>query len=176
MTNQNHDPHSSNDSKETLPPDLSVFLEAIALSFEDFLEEINQAIEEVADNLQRELGQEMELFWQDFVAPLIDLEIEWETRLTCEDGQERSQVAQLHSLEMGFINIYPNPSNGLFTLEYLGEENTSYELYNSLGQAIARGNISTGQNQISLSEVSRGTYSIVIKTENSVQNHIIVIK
>jgi hypothetical protein len=37
MTNQNHDPHRSNDPKDTLPPDLSVFLEAIALSFEDFL-------------------------------------------------------------------------------------------------------------------------------------------
>ena len=80
MTNPNHDPNSSNDSKETLPPDLSVFLEAIALSFEDFLGEINQAIEEVTENLQRELGQEMELFWQDFVAPLLDLEIEWESR------------------------------------------------------------------------------------------------
>ena len=49
MTNQNHDPQRSNDPKDTLPPDLSVFLEAIALSFEDFLGEINQAIEEVAD-------------------------------------------------------------------------------------------------------------------------------
>ena len=85
MTNPNHDPQRSNDPKDTLPPDLSVFLEAIALSFEDFLGEINQAIEEVADNLQRELGQEMELFWQDFVTPLMALEIEWEIRTDLTD-------------------------------------------------------------------------------------------
>lgn len=80
MTNQNHDPNDPNDPKETLPLDLSIFFDAIALSFEDFLTEINQVIEEVADNIQRELGQEIELFWQDFVAPLMDLEIEWENR------------------------------------------------------------------------------------------------
>ena len=80
MTNQNHN-HNPNDSKENFSPDFSVFLEAIALSFEDFLVEINQTIEEVADTFQRELSQEIELFWQDFVVPLIDLEIDGENHL-----------------------------------------------------------------------------------------------
>ena len=101
MTNQNNNP------KNDWPPDFSNFLEAIALSFEDFLGEINETIEEVAETFQRELSQEMELFWQDFVIPLMDLEIDGEIRLDLTHSSSEDSDMWLNPKIEATADTYP---------------------------------------------------------------------
>ncbi len=67
--------HSANDQGL---PDWSNFLEAIALSLEDFMADVQQTVEEVAESIQQEIGQEFEEFWREFIVPLINLEVEEE--------------------------------------------------------------------------------------------------
>lgn len=65
--------------------DWSNFVEAIALSLEDFMTDIQQTVEEVAESIQQEIGQEIEDFWREFIAPFINLEIEGEMHFNFED-------------------------------------------------------------------------------------------
>lgn len=104
MTNQNNNSHKF---KDDWPPDFSNFLEAIALSFEDFLGEVNQSIEEVAETFQRELSQEIDFFWQDFVIPLMELEIDWESRLDLTENFTDDSDVWLNPKIEATANTYP---------------------------------------------------------------------
>lgn len=55
-------------------------------------------------------------------------------------------------------NIYPNPTSGYISL--IANKNSIYKLYNFLGEEIAIGKISIGENGIDLSHFENGTYFI----------------
>ena len=61
-------------------------------------------------------------------------------------------------------NIYPNPSNGTFTIRALG--NVGYELYNSLGQVVVSGQFNDNSRQISGENLNPGIYFLHINCES----------
>lgn len=56
------------------------------------------------------------------------------------------------------LSIYPNPSNGLFTLNNTDEKQTI--IYNTLGEQVATINLVEGENKIDLSHLPNGIYFI----------------
>ena len=61
-------------------------------------------------------------------------------------------------------SIYPNPSNGSFTIQALG--NVGYELYNSLGQIVVSGQFNDNSHQISGENLNPGIYFLHISCES----------
>ncbi|MBL7901877.1 MAG: T9SS type A sorting domain-containing protein [Bacteroidia bacterium] len=64
------------------------------------------------------------------------------------------------------FSIYPNPGNGIFTIESTVE--TSISIYNALGQLVLQKNILTGKHSLDLSERAAGVYFIKTKSSNTV--------
>lgn len=62
------------------------------------------------------------------------------------------------------FNIFPNPNNGIFTIETNTFENTSVSIFNITGQIIFKGKLSQAFTSINLSEYSKGIYFVKIKT------------
>ncbi len=57
------------------------------------------------------------------------------------------------------VSIYPNPGNGIFTIETLGTNNKSIiEVYNVLGQQVYASEITGSKNEINLSAQKTGVY------------------
>ena len=61
-------------------------------------------------------------------------------------------------------SIYPNPSNGTFTIQAQG--NIKYELYNSLGQVVVSGQFNDNTRQISGENLHPGIYFLHISCES----------
>jgi len=67
------------------------------------------------------------------------------------------------------INIYPNPTNGLVTLEVSLEKiGKSYSILDFSGRIIREGKISSAQEQIDLQGVARGVYYLSMENGSSV--------
>ena len=86
----------------------------------------------------------------------------------CEETQygetEDYTVNIVESLSVGeiegsIINIFPNPSNGVFNINLNGEI-LLYEVANILGQVVADGKFENGDNLLDLSRNETGTYII----------------
>ncbi|GIV44476.1 MAG: hypothetical protein KatS3mg035_1599 [Bacteroidia bacterium] len=64
------------------------------------------------------------------------------------------------------IAIYPNPTNGLFTIETPDiTENTNLKIYNTHGQLMLQQQINSNQTQIDLSLFGKGLYLLYLKTD-----------
>ena len=61
-------------------------------------------------------------------------------------------------------NIYPNPSQGSFTIQAQGE--VKYELYNSLGQVVVSGQFSDNSHQINGESLNPGIYFLHVSCES----------
>ncbi len=89
-------------------------------------------------------------------------------------GGERFIVARLNNgpltvteFEMNSYKIYPNPSNGIFTIECeLFAEKTPYQITDITGKIIASGVLTEKQSQLNLAAAQSGIY--FLKTSNSV--------
>jgi ligand-binding sensor domain-containing protein len=70
------------------------------------------------------------------------------------------------------INIYPNPSNGIFTLQFLGDVSPSLnshnivEVYNVLGEKVSSISSQVDENIINLSNQPNGVYLYRVVSEN----------
>lgn len=62
------------------------------------------------------------------------------------------------------FSLYPNPNNGIFTLETTNFENTTVTVYNITGQLILKGMLSQPFTTINLSEFSKGLYFLKVET------------
>jgi len=68
------------------------------------------------------------------------------------------------------LNVYPNPSNGIFTLSYLmiGSDNITINIINELGQVvyIEQKNVNTGPHteQLNAGNLASGIYSLRVQT------------
>ena len=78
------------------------------------------------------------------------------------------------------LNIYPNPSNGKFVLEYSSLEKnqkTNVEVYNMIGKKVfSQNDLPANQTTLDLSTLSSGVYFLNLKTENSSVTKKIVIQ
>lgn len=74
-------------------------------------------------------------------------------------------AAGINHVIQSTISIYPNPSNGDFSIsgEAIGQK---YQITNVLGQQIKTGIISTDKQRLDLNSEKAGTYFVVIQGEN----------
>ena len=63
------------------------------------------------------------------------------------------------------LNIFPNPSNGVFNVK-TSLNNSTYKIYNLIGQQVKSGLIKNGANLIDLRNSIDGVYFMTIQTEN----------
>lgn len=63
------------------------------------------------------------------------------------------------------LKIFPNPSNGIFTIKTT-ITNSSYKVYNLIGQTIKSGFINNGENSIDIRNSVDGVYFITIESIN----------
>ena len=63
------------------------------------------------------------------------------------------------------LKIFPNPSNGVFTIK-TSLENSTYQIYNLIGQYVKSGSIINGSNLIDLRNSIDGVYFMTIQAEN----------
>jgi hypothetical protein len=63
------------------------------------------------------------------------------------------------------MKIFPNPANSYVIVEVKNQ--MSIELYNSLGQLIRERDLANGQNQVSLSGLSKGVYFLCGESDQS---------
>ena len=63
------------------------------------------------------------------------------------------------------LNIFPNPSNGVFNVK-TSLNNSTYKIYNLIGQHVKSGLIKNGANLIDLRNSIDGVYFMTIQTEN----------
>ncbi len=114
---------------------------------------------------------------QNFVA---DMVVQQDGKITClaftpwYNGQEDifmerylNDPLSIPEFEVGKISIYPNPSNGAFTIEReFYSENSAYQITDITGKIIANGELSERQSQIDLSAAQSGIY--FLKTSHGV--------
>lgn len=67
------------------------------------------------------------------------------------------------------VDVFPNPSNGLFTvnLTNLTDSKVKLEVYNLVGEKVWENNFSKENPTINLSKLSKGIYYLSIKTSNN---------
>jgi PKD repeat protein len=85
--------------------------------------------------------------------------------------------ASISENELDFITVYPNPSNGLFTV-YSGEVNlNAIKVFNSIGQLVFEAtNLTTVKQDVNLKNMAHGVYTIRVITEVGVQQIPIVLE
>jgi hypothetical protein len=65
------------------------------------------------------------------------------------------------------VSVYPNPSNGIFTIQS-SEENATVEVYTMLGEKISSCQMVSGKTDIDLSSRQAGIYLLKIKTNKGI--------
>lgn len=70
--------------------------------------------------------------------------------------------------EISNFNIYPNPSNGNFTIATDNFENTTIAIYNVAGQLIKNQNLTQNKTLIDLTTFSKGIYFVKVTTKDHV--------
>jgi hypothetical protein len=62
--------------------------------------------------------------------------------------------------------VYPNPSNGNFTIETGENKNSKVEIYSLLGELVYKSNLQKEKTNINLQNVNKGTYLVHIISDN----------
>jgi len=62
-------------------------------------------------------------------------------------------------------SVYPNPSNGNITITNIESKESTFILFNSIGQSLKKGVIKTGQSNIDCSAFANGIYILMIENE-----------
>ena len=65
------------------------------------------------------------------------------------------------------ISIYPNPTNGLVTIDGITEQ-TNLSVMNAVGQVVFRTNLGTDKSRVDLSHLNSGLYVIKLETDKAV--------
>ena len=78
-------------------------------------------------------------------------------------------VVTITEVQSTAISTYPNPTQDVFTLDVpLQLVNSTYTLYNQIGQVVLTGRIDAEQTTISVGGIASGYYTMVIPTANEV--------
>lgn len=98
----------------------------------------------------------------------------------CADGE--SEPVEVQTILVGNVNvrkevtrIYPNPSDGCFTIEYIGNgQHCEYSICDICGKNVEQGKLSFGQNTINLQSFPDGMYMVNILSDNVVHKYKII--
>ena len=71
----------------------------------------------------------------------------------------------INSFTENNLKIFPNPSNGIFTVK-TSLNNSTYQIYNLIGQYVKSGSIINGSNLIDLRNSIDGVYFMTVQAEN----------
>lgn len=76
------------------------------------------------------------------------------------------------------VSVYPNPSNGNFSVSVANFENTSVEVYNSLGEKIYTKPLNANTENITIEKFDAGVYFIYIKQNGAIvyRNNMVLAK
>lgn len=86
-------------------------------------------------------------------------------------------IREISASEKNNFTIYPNPSSEEFTVRSAKLDNSSYQLFNSLGQLIKEDKIGLNEQTISVSDLNQGIYILVLKNkEQAVQQQKIIVQ
>ena len=86
-------------------------------------------------------------------------------------------VSSVNQELISSLNIYPNPSNGIFTIKNNNQEDINYLIRNVLGQITFRGKINAGSNsKVDLSHLNSAVYTIEFDGENQLSNQKLIIQ
>lgn len=70
------------------------------------------------------------------------------------------------------VNVYPNPTNGLFNLQINGyqiNQTANMQIFNLQGEEIVKMQLGAAQNEIDLSQFENGIYLLTIQFENEIK-------
>jgi len=81
------------------------------------------------------------------------------------------------TVEDGTLTVYPNPSNGKFTISTQGSLG-EIEIFNTIGERVYAAKAISGQTntEINLSGYAKGTYLVVVKDGSTVTNRTVVLQ
>ena len=89
---------------------------------------------------------------------------------------EYSQVVSVkENFKEQLATVYPNPSNGLFTIELSTKEKQNLQLFDMSGNVVLSQTIENGKATIDANYLAAGIYNISIKGNDSVSNKKLVI-
>jgi hypothetical protein len=74
------------------------------------------------------------------------------------------------------FNVYPNPSNGVFTIELDGNAKYDVTVNNVLGQTVYATSITTMNTTIDLSSYEKGIYTIELKNNTSTYTEKVIVE
>lgn len=80
-----------------------------------------------------------------------------------------------NAISMRCVNIFPNPSNGIVTIEYVENGNLPFEITDVTGRIIAKGFLASSPATLDLSNETAGVYLIEI-FDNGALTHLKIIK
>lgn len=63
---------------------------------------------------------------------------------------------------MANMVVYPNPSQGLFTVSLKDSNDVTYRLYNTIGQELMAGTFEAGENTLDISGMAQGVYLLEV--------------
>lgn len=101
-------------------------------------------------------------------------------KIKLQDAQVRNNYLNAYSKidnDYSDIKIWPNPTEGVINLKYSSFwVNSTLSIYDISGKIILKNILNKFSNQISLSRLPKGTYSIVIRKDGKVINQKIVLQ
>ena len=62
------------------------------------------------------------------------------------------------------VTVYPNPVTNILHINHTGKSDVNYWIYNYTGQTITQGSLHETENDISLKNLNKGLYLIIVKT------------
>ncbi|MEN9972608.1 MAG: hypothetical protein RIS20_955 [Bacteroidota bacterium] len=85
----------------------------------------------------------------------------------CDDTTSTTIQAQTTGLEeiVGAFVLYPNPTNGMLTVQNINHSNGTMVIYSTTGTIVLRSELSNSDAQLDLSQLNRGVYFIQITND-----------
>ena len=85
----------------------------------------------------------------------------------CLDFNCCSNTSSIKSLEtQELLKLYPNPVSNYLEVSWAINKQVGYQVINTLGQAVATGNLQFGINSIDISDLALGQYCLVLSDQN----------
>ena len=82
----------------------------------------------------------------------------------------------INDIENSQFNVYPNPTNGLFTIELDGNSKYVVSVKNVLGQTVFTTTTNGMNTNIDLSSFDKGIYTVELKDENAIYTEKVIVE
>jgi hypothetical protein len=87
-----------------------------------------------------------------------------------------SSIVDIHDFRQTMFNVFPNPTNGVFTIELDVDREYDVMVYNFLGQLVFSTVTNTMFTTIDLSIFDKGIYTVELKDKNTIYSEKIIVE